>query len=393
MSVPYNGQSNKPNVPGVAGTNTAGGDGLRGQGRRGVVGESKEFQGVFGHSEQNAGIVGESDGMHAVFGITHGGASAGVYGTNDRRDARAQGVLGESKNGDGVVGRGRRGVVGESKEFQGVFGHSQQNAGVVGESDGMHAVYGITHGGASAGVYGTNDRRDVRAQGVLGESKSGDGVVGRGHRGVVGESTDFQGVFGHSEQNAGVVGESTRFDGVFGISHSPNNAGVSGHNDQGGLAGFFGGKVTITGTLTATDDIVLSGADCAEDFPVAEGTPEPGTVMVIQSEGRLCECREAYDSKVAGVISGAGDTRPGIVLGRPTSDVNRAPLAMIGKVYCKVDATSVAVAVGDLLTTSSTPGHAMKASDRSRALGSIIGKALRPLPSGRGLVPILVAMQ
>ncbi len=393
MSVPYNGISNKVAVPGVTGTNTAGGDGVKGKGRRGVVGESKDFQGVFGHSEQNAGVVGESDGMHAVFGVTHGAASAGVYGTNDRNDSRAQGVLGESKSGDGVVGRGRRGVVGESKDFQGVFGHSGTNAGVVGESDGMHAVFGITHGGASAGVYGTNDRRDVRAQGVLGESKNGDGVVGRGHRGVVGESREFQGVYGHSEQNAGVVGESSQFDGVFGVSHSAKSAGVSGHNDQGGFAGFFEGKVTVVGSLTVTDDIILTGADCAEEFPVAEGTSEPGTVMVIESEGRLRECREAYDSRVAGVISGAGDTRPGIILGRHFPDANRVPLAMIGKVYCKVDASEVPIGIGDLLTTSATPGHAMKACDRARAFGSIIGKALAPLPAGRGMVPILVAMQ
>jgi hypothetical protein len=33
---------------------------------------------------------------------------------------------------------------------------------------------------------------------------------------------------------------------------------------------------------------------------------------------------------------------------------------------CKVDASDTLVRVGDLLTASSTPGHAMKASDPSR---------------------------
>lgn len=66
------------------------------------------------------------------------------------------------------------------------------------------------------------------------------------------ESREFQGVFGHSEQNAGVVGESSQFDGVFGVSHSSKSAGVSGHNDQGGVAGFFDGKVTVVGSLTGT---------------------------------------------------------------------------------------------------------------------------------------------
>jgi hypothetical protein len=65
----------------------------------------------------------------------------------------------------------------------------------------------------------------------------------------------------------------------------------------------------------------------------------------------------------------------------------------MGKVYCKVDASKVPIVIGDLLTTSSTPGHAMKAVDPGQAFGAVIGKALRPLAGGRGLVPILVALQ
>jgi hypothetical protein len=62
-------------------------------------------------------------------------------------------------------------------------------------------------------------------------------------------------------------------------------------------------------------------------------------------------------------------------------------------VYCKVDAQLSRVEVGSLLTTSSTPGHAMKATDKDRAFGAVIGKALAGLESGRGLIPILVALQ
>jgi hypothetical protein len=68
-------------------------------------------------------------------------------------------------------------------------------------------------------------------------------------------------------------------------------------------------------------------------------------------------------------------------------------VALIGKVYCKVDADSGAIAVGDLLTTAATPGHAMKAADPARAFGAVIGKALAPLAKGCGLIPILVALQ
>jgi hypothetical protein len=58
-----------------------------------------------------------------------------------------------------------------------------------------------------------------------------------------------------------------------------------------------------------------------------------------------------------------------------------------------VDAQYGAIEVGDLLTTSSTPGHAMKTCDPLKAFGAVIGKALRPLTEGQGLIPILIALQ
>jgi hypothetical protein len=82
-----------------------------------------------------------------------------------------------------------------------------------------------------------------------------------------------------------------------------------------------------------------------------------------------------------------------LILGRQQSHPARMPIALMGRVYCKVDAECAPVAVGDLLTTSATPGHAMKAADPVRAFGSVIGKALRSLKAGRGLIPILVALQ
>jgi hypothetical protein len=57
------------------------------------------------------------------------------------------------------------------------------------------------------------------------------------------------------------------------------------------------------------------------------------------------------------------------------------------------DAQFGAIATGDLLTTSTTPGHAMKAGDAQQAFGAVIGKAMRPLTHGQGLIPILIALQ
>jgi|SRR5664279_3435892 len=141
--------SNDSAHAGVRGTNTAGGDGVVGEGRRGVVGISPQFQGVFGHSDDNAGVVGESANFHAVFAISHSSNNAGVIGINETTDHKEQGF--------GVIGRGRVGVRGESVEFQGVSGTSTNNAGVAAESTNFHALFGISHAKNNAGIFATND--------------------------------------------------------------------------------------------------------------------------------------------------------------------------------------------------------------------------------------------
>jgi len=138
----------------------------------------------------------------------------------------------------------------------------------------------------------------------------------------------------------------------------------------------------------------LPNADCAEDFDVAGAKEiEPGTVTVLNQEGALQQSQEAYDKRVAGVVAGAGGYKPGITLDKQQSQDNRIPVALLGKVYCRVDAEYLPVEVGDLLTTSSTPGHAMKAADPFKAFGAVLGKALRPLKEGQGLIPVLVTLQ
>ena len=218
--------------------------------------------------------------------------------------------------------------------------------------------------------------------------------VNDGGRGVAGLSKTGQGVYGHSVNQAGVVGESDNWDGVFGISHSKDHPGVSGHNDKGGLAGLFQGNVLVQGDITATGDIFLAGADCAEHFDIAAAHEvAPGTVLIIGQDGALEESCLPYDRRVAGVVSGAGKFKPGIILDKQNTDSPRQPIALIGKAYCQVDAQYGEIQIGDLLSTSATRGHAMKASDQAKAFGATLGKALRPLSAGCGLIPILVALQ
>jgi hypothetical protein len=153
-------------------------------------------------------------------------------------------------------------------------------------------------------------------------------------------------------------------------------------------------RLEVDGNISVTGDIKLIGADCAENFDVEEAPSiEPGAVMVIGDEETLQQCSLAYDKRVAGVISGAGDCKPGMVLGNHQSQRERLPLALNGKVYCKVDAGYAPISVGDLLTTSPSPGYAMKANDPLQAFGAVIGKALRPLAEGKSLIPILIALQ
>jgi hypothetical protein len=324
---------------------------------------------------------------------------AEVHGTST--DSNVPGVLGENsaQGGRGVVGNGVGaagiGVLGQNDLGVAVYGNSRLGAGVVGESQQPNgwAVLGENRADGGRGVVGRGFT--ATGIGVLGENGAGDAVFGNSGNG--------RGVVGVSNLQAGVVGDSQHFDGVFGASHTAARAGVSGHNlnpdgspNPNGLAGFFDGNVTINGNLTCSGDVQLlvPNQECAEDFEVS-GAEEigAGSVVVIDSIATLKQSDKAYDKRVAGVISGALDYRPGVILGRQQPKNNGLPVALVGRVYCKVDAAYSPVEVGDLLTTSPTPGHAMKANDPIKAFGAVIGKALDCLGAGRGLIPILVALQ
>jgi len=351
---------------------------------RGVVGKSEADYGVRAHSNKSAGLRGSSNegrgiegwatSSEGVVGIsTHGN---GVWGQTEGAGA---GVLGTSPNGRGVVGvsEAAYGVSGDSKKSAGIRGTSIDGRGTEGWSTNSEGVVGIsTHGN---GVWGQTEGNGV---GVLGTSLGGIGV-----RGI---SETYEGM--HAETKSSTTAA------IAAYNFNPNGIGAAifGKKEGNlGHAGFFDGNVFVSKTLTVGVDIVLANADCAEDFDIIAGLEkvEPGTVMVIDQEGALGQSEQAYDKRVAGVISGAGKYKPGIVLDKQESSRNRMPIALMGKVYCKVDAQYGAIEMGDLLTTSPTAGYAMKVIDPLKAFGAVIGKALQSLNEGQGLIPILVTLQ
>ena len=140
---------------------------------------------------------------------------------------------------------------------------------------------------------------------------------------------------------------------------------------------------------------IRGGADLAEPFAMSHDGIEPGTVVVIDEKnpGKLKRSTRAYDKKVAGIVSGANGIRPGISMIQ--EDVLEAGenVALSGRVYVKTDTGAGAIEPGDLLTTSSTAGHAMKAADHNKSQGAIIGKAMTSLNEGTGMVLVLVTLQ
>ncbi|MEB3294554.1 MAG: hypothetical protein VKJ24_15465, partial [Synechococcales bacterium] len=127
-----------------------------------------------------------------------------------------------------------------------------------------------------------------------------------------------------------------------------------------------------------------SAMDVAERFKAFQ-ILELGEVVVIDRDHKeaVKPCDRAYDQSVIGIVS----TEPGFILGLEAEEV---PIALCGRVPCKVDADIAAIEVGDLLTTSPTPGHAQKLLDSSRAVGTVIGKALEPLEKGQGKILVFV---
>ncbi|CCD92149.1 hypothetical protein BRAO375_1920029 [Bradyrhizobium sp. ORS 375] len=138
-----------------------------------------------------------------------------------------------------------------------------------------------------------------------------------------------------------------------------------------------------SGTVFIKQGFQATGLDVAERFPAAEPLV-PGDVAVFDEHDRkIVRCDRAVDRRAVGIVSGDA----AFILGIESEEV---PIALCGRVACKVDADVAPIAAGDLLTTSATRGHAQKAEDPATCAGAIIGKALTSLASGKGEILVMV---
>lgn len=232
-------------------------------------------------------------------------------------------------------------------------------------------------------------------KGVMGKSSDelGQGVSGMGMGvngiGVIGQAygSGGHGVHAEAKSNAKIA--------IYAEANVTSGIGIEAHGGSGGMAGKFYGNVALYSPDDSHTIMILGeGLDYAEGFHATDHKKAgPGTVMSIDPDhpGKLTICTSAYDTKVAGIVAGANNLGSGVRLGTDGFDLD---VALAGRVYCNVEATGDAIQPGDLLTTSSIPGYARKATDYRRAQGAILGKAMQSLAKGeKGLILVLVTLQ
>jgi hypothetical protein len=323
--------------------------------------------GVWGISQtiSGAGVIGDNTFGEAVVGRNRGGN--GVGAVVGRNDSAGYGVRGfNTKGGIGVLGQaGVAGGTGVGGRFENVNAASPSNALEVATNGTGHAAL-FTAGSGS----GSSSNAALHVENF---KSAGEGIVARK---AVAANTDP----------------------VMLLLEDPSSTGnfLNGSfmNSGGTVTGKF--HITSAGTYVA-------GSDFAESFEAVGGLDqyEPGDVVVLASSSPCAveKTSTPYDTRVAGVYS----TRPGILGsdkdGVTRVDLNDMPVAVIGIVPTKVSAENGAILPGDLLTCSSTPGYAMKASPimingiAIYPTGTIIGKALDALPSAQGVIKVLVNLK
>ena len=272
-------------------------------------------------------------------------------------------------------------------------------SGVAGQSLSAqgYGVYGVGADGGYGGKFICNGSNGFAVEGV---SDTGFAGFFQGNLHVNGSSTFNGAVTTEGDAGGYALYNRDAFTKRW-VMYSRNSGGVDQlafYSDTTGDVAALSpnGDMYLVGALSTTVLTIRGGADLAEPFPMTDATVmEPGCVVVIDElhPGKLKLSASAYDKKVAGIISGAGGVQPGLRLHQDGVMEGDQHVALSGRVYVKADASTGVIEPGDMLTTSATPGHAMKATDAASAQGAILGKAMSRLDHDTGLVLVLVTLQ
>ena len=143
-------------------------------------------------------------------------------------------------------------------------------------------------------------------------------------------------------------------------------------------------NMVASGLFGATQDVLGlgQGADLAEYY-YSNTALEAGDVVAIQPDqpAGIGKSANRYQRNLLGVVS----TKPGLTLG-PRAD-NAYPIALGGRIPVKITEENGPIRVGDLLTSSSKPGYAMRATAAGPVLGRVLNEPYAmtsceaPLPS------------
>lgn len=278
----------------------------------------------------------------------------------------------------------------------------EETAKVVMKADGKMGI-GIDSPNALLHAFGGSSSDDVTA--VKGEAFGSNTVGVHGKSGLA-NSTGTVGVLGHASGDYSIGGKFYSLGYTYNVGiwiGTQNNNIIEGYSlDTVGDPRDLEFRVTQHGNVYADGTYESPAADFAESVsPIGNRNQyEPGDVLIIalkrlsdSSSYGFKKSETPYSTSVAGVYS----TEPGFIGGAQENDDleadNNIPMAVIGIVPCKVSGENGPIEAGDLLVTSSTPGHAMRGTDRLRMLGAIVGKALEGLDSDVGMIDVLVTLQ
>lgn len=203
---------------------------------------------------------------------------------------------------------------------------------------------------------------------------------------------DYVLIDGHNANNG-----NGPIDAYIGGNGSGSDVQIGSMNSLITSIGFWNTAAAAWMHIACSSITINGGADVAEPFPMSTTADEitPGAVVVIDAAnpGRLKLSEQAYDPRVAGVVSGANGINPGIQMQQQGLLAGGRNVALTGRVYVQADTSNGAIQPGDLLTTSALPGRAMKVTNHAKAQGAILGKAMTSLDKGNGMVLVLVTLQ